>query len=275
MNVANLYADPKTFVDKVRLSNCPVIQFTDSVIRVKPTNTSSKVVLAAFANLTASGNVTEQQLIDFVDTNFRGEGLELEALTLTNFTENPAFLKNVTDSTANAFAQKVHSFWTQLIRGTNATTLCAEGGGGKCESSLIPLNHTFVVPGTRLCPFILMLWLTLIFRWSIQRAVLLGQLLDCGRSHRVSTLRHCQWHASKLHGRTRDHRIHSEWWTNLLYSKLFSLAVNSVTDSSADLNRSQPPLFIQVSLPNCVSDSANIPSRCLHDTSPQRTTRLS
>lgn len=100
-------------------------------------------MLAAFQNITT--NTTYGQVIDFVQQNFAGEGHELEALTLSDFNPNPAFLKNVTNPLVRAWSQTVHSFWTQLVRGTNDSTLC--GGGSNCESSLIPLNHTFVVPG--------------------------------------------------------------------------------------------------------------------------------
>ncbi|KAG7444163.1 glycoside hydrolase [Guyanagaster necrorhizus] len=126
VNVAALYSDPKTFVDK-------------------PTNKPAEDVLFDFENLT-SGNVTEGQIVDFVDADFRGEGLELEALTLDNFNEDPPFLANVSDSLLRAWAQTVHGYWTQLIRTTNSSVLCS---GTACESSLIPLNHTFVVPGGR------------------------------------------------------------------------------------------------------------------------------
>jgi alpha,alpha-trehalase len=85
-------------------------------------------------------------VLNFVDTNFRGEGLELEAQALPNFNANPPFLNNVADPLLRAFAQIVHTYWTQLIRGTNSSTLC---DGVTCESTLIPLNHTFVIPGGR------------------------------------------------------------------------------------------------------------------------------
>ncbi len=128
MNVAALYADPKTFVDK-------------------PTSKSSQEVLSAFQ---AISNDTEGSIVDFVDNNFRGEGLELEAVPLTNFNANPEFLNNVSDPLVKSFSQTVHGFWTQLIRQTNQSALCPEGTEtGSCESSLIPLNHTFVVPGGR------------------------------------------------------------------------------------------------------------------------------
>jgi alpha,alpha-trehalase len=111
----------------------------------KPTNSSPQSVLTAFAPLNST-NTTEGAVLNFVDSNFRGEGLELEAEALPNFNANPPFLNNVADPLLRAFAQVVHSYWTQLIRGTNSSVLC---DGKACESTLIPLNHTFVIPGGR------------------------------------------------------------------------------------------------------------------------------
>ncbi|KAI0754492.1 glycoside hydrolase family 37 protein [Daedaleopsis nitida] len=130
VNIAKLYVDPKTFVDK-------------------PTSKSSQQVLAAF-NKIGNQSATEGDLTDFVNTNFRGEGLELEAIALDNFKSSPSFLNNVSDPLVKAFSQTVHGYWTQLIRNTNDSALCPSGTqNGDCESSLIPLNHTFVVPGGR------------------------------------------------------------------------------------------------------------------------------
>ncbi|ESK84799.1 glycoside hydrolase family 37 protein [Moniliophthora roreri MCA 2997] len=125
VNLANLFPDQKTFVDK-------------------PTVNSTNVTLQAFQSL--GSNATVEQYQNFVNAFFKGEGLELEGLILPNFNPNPPFLANVSDSLVKAFSQTVHSFWTQLIRGTNSSSLC---NGIQCESSLIPLNHTFVVPGGR------------------------------------------------------------------------------------------------------------------------------
>jgi len=129
INIANLFVDPKTFVDK-------------------PTSQPPSSVLSSFNSLNnnAPQNATFDQLTQFVDTSFSGEGTELEALPLPGFTDSPAFLGNVSDGLVKAFTQTVHGFWTQLVRGTNSSTLC---DGVQCESSLIPLNHTFVVPGGR------------------------------------------------------------------------------------------------------------------------------
>lgn len=129
VNVAQVYTDPKTFVDK-------------------PTSKSSQQVLADFSNFNLS-TVTEGQIVNFVDSDFLGEGLELEAAALTNFNPTPTFLNNVTDPLLKAFAQTVHGYWTQLARDTNQSAICDEYPGGTCESSLIPLNHTFIIPGGR------------------------------------------------------------------------------------------------------------------------------
>ncbi|KAG2140240.1 glycoside hydrolase family 37 protein [Suillus bovinus] len=129
VNIAQVYSDPKTFVDK-------------------PTSKSSQQVLADFSNFNLS-TVTEGVIVNFVDNDFLGEGLEMEATALANFNPTPAFLNNVTDPLLKAFAQTVHGYWTQLARNTNQSAVCDQYPGGTCEGSFIPLNHTFVVPGGR------------------------------------------------------------------------------------------------------------------------------
>ena len=73
----------------------------------------------------------------------------------SKFPASPKFLTKVKDSIVKGFAKEVHKVWNLLIRSTNTAELCA---AGTCESSLIPLNHTFVVPGGRFreqCEFFL------------------------------------------------------------------------------------------------------------------------
>ena len=132
VNLAQPYADQKTIVDK-------------------PTAKGSQQVLADFSALSNNtSNITEGSIISFLEADFKGEGLELEAIALPNFQQNPAFLNNVTDPLLKAWAQTVHGYWTQLARSTNDSALCPEGTeAGACESTLIPLNHTFVIPGGR------------------------------------------------------------------------------------------------------------------------------
>ena len=116
-------------------------------VLVQPTSKNPQEVLNDFQNISQS--TTYSQVVNFVEKDFTGEGQELEAITLSNVNANPPFLNNVTAALPKAFAQTVHGFWTQLIRTTNASALC--GSSGKCESSLIPLNHTFIIPGN-CCP---------------------------------------------------------------------------------------------------------------------------
>jgi alpha,alpha-trehalase len=143
VGIANVYPDDKTFVDKVNLQwLSAIIMLMNSL---QPTSKSSQAVLADFQNISSS--TTYGEIVNFLDNDFVGEGLELEAVPLpSDYNASPPFLNNVTAALPKAFAQLVHGFWTELIRATNASTLC--GSSGKCESSLIPLNHTFVIPGT-------------------------------------------------------------------------------------------------------------------------------
>jgi alpha,alpha-trehalase len=116
-------------------------------------------------------------VLNFVDNNFRGEGLELEAEALPNFNPNPPFLSNVTDPLLKAFAQIVHGYWTQLIRETNSSALC---DGKTCVSTFIPLNHTFVIPGGRFreqCDYFSRMSLVSVLI-TVHGDRLLGQLLD-------------------------------------------------------------------------------------------------
>jgi hypothetical protein len=121
LNIANVFVDPKTIIDK-------------------PTSKPPQTVISDFAPL----NGTEAQVITFLDNDFAGEGQELKGVALPRFTANPMFLNNITDPLAKAFAGAVHGFWPSLTRSTDKSKEC---DGKKCESTLIPLNHTFVVPG--------------------------------------------------------------------------------------------------------------------------------
>ncbi|KAJ7786712.1 glycoside hydrolase family 37 protein [Mycena olivaceomarginata] len=114
INLANPFVDPKTIVDKY-------------------------AVLADFAALPGNASLTEGA-VRFVDADFAGEGQELVAVPLPGFQPAPRFLQNVTDPLLQAFAGTVHGFWTQLVRGTNASALC---DGVRCESSLVPLNQYY------------------------------------------------------------------------------------------------------------------------------------
>ena len=91
-------------------------------------------------------NVTIGDMITFVNNYFKPEGQELEEVQIEGFVQSPKILDNVTDPIYKGFVSKVNSYWELLIRQTNESALCQPG---VCESSLIPLNHTIVVPGGR------------------------------------------------------------------------------------------------------------------------------
>ena len=126
INIAQPYSDSKAIVDK-------------------PTKNTSNVTIAAFRNYT-SGGLTYGEITQFLDDYFQGEGLEFEAVSVDDFPQNPASISAIPNQYVQQFLLVVHQVWKLLIRDTNQTALCT---GGMCESSLIPLNHTFVVPGGR------------------------------------------------------------------------------------------------------------------------------
>ena len=136
------YADSKTIVDK-------------------PTNGASNATIAAFNAF--GNNVTYGNIVTFLDNDFQGEGLELEPMSITNFPQSPSAFSGISDPYVKGFTLAVHNIWSLLIRGTNESRICMNG---KCESSLIPLNHTFVIPGGRFreqCEYHL-LWIISIFQ---------------------------------------------------------------------------------------------------------------
>ncbi|KAI5995127.1 glycoside hydrolase [Pisolithus albus] len=127
VNIAQLYSDPKTFVDK-------------------STSKSAQQVLADSATFNLS-TATEGDLINFVENNFLGEGLELGAAELTNFKANPAFLSNVTDPLLNAFTQTVNGYWTRLARSTNQSALCDDYTNAALESSVDYWDSYWIMQG--------------------------------------------------------------------------------------------------------------------------------
>ncbi|OWZ37132.1 alpha,alpha-trehalase [Cryptococcus neoformans c8] len=124
VQLSGIFSDSKTFVDK-------------------PTAKTLNETLSAWEAL--GDNVTVGQVETFVEQYFKGEGLELSQIQLENFVEDPAILDNIADPVFRAWVKVVNGYWTLLARETNQSALC----NGDCESSLIPLNHTIIVPGGR------------------------------------------------------------------------------------------------------------------------------
>jgi len=125
INIAMPYADSKTIVDK-------------------PTNGTTNATVAAFNAF--GNNITYGDIVEFLDDHFQGEGLELAATNISDFPASPSAFSSIPDAYVKGFTLAVHNIWPLLVRDTDESRLCENG---RCESSLIPLNHTFVVPGGR------------------------------------------------------------------------------------------------------------------------------
>lgn len=96
VQLSGIFGDSKTFVDK-------------------PTKYSLNETYEAFSRL-PKGNITVQDVVTFVENYFQGEGLELVAAQIENFTTTPEFLENVDDVVYKGFSSIVHGYWTLLIR---------------------------------------------------------------------------------------------------------------------------------------------------------------
>ncbi|KAJ7081150.1 glycoside hydrolase [Mycena belliarum] len=127
LSLARIVSDPKTLVDK-------------------PTSKPLHAVLADFALLPSHTTISSDLAAKFLAVEFSSEGRELAPLPLPGSVAVPSFLRGVANPLVRAFAGAVHGFWSQLVRGTNASALCTDAA---CESSFIPLNHPFVIPGGR------------------------------------------------------------------------------------------------------------------------------
>jgi len=119
--------DDKTFVDK-------------------PTHKAPQAVLADF-NFTVSSDasLTVNDIFQFVQNDFGSEGYELEPIPIA-INPSPPFLDGVQDPLVKEFSRTVHGYWALLARRMNQTALC---NGETCESTQIPLNHSFIIPGGR------------------------------------------------------------------------------------------------------------------------------
>ena len=119
---AKIYKDSKTFVDM-------------------PMKFKRDKVLENFKNLTDYGFAT---LLKFVDDNFDKEGHELESFTPVDWIENPEFVETIKDENFKKLALKMNSIWKNLTRVITKSRSEIEQ-----KSSLIYLDHPFVVPGGR------------------------------------------------------------------------------------------------------------------------------
>ncbi|KAH8085188.1 Six-hairpin glycosidase-like protein [Filobasidium floriforme] len=125
VQLSQIYGDSKTFSDK-------------------PTRLGVNQTFQAFGELPQ--NATYGEVLDFAEEYFTGEGQELNPVTIQGFNSTPAVLDQIDDQFYKGFVSLVNGYWALLIRETNESAIC---NGTNCDSSLIPLNRTIVVPGGR------------------------------------------------------------------------------------------------------------------------------
>lgn len=90
IQLAGLFPDSKTFVDK-------------------PARYPTQQILSSFKNLTSGSNYTIGSLTQWVEDNFLGEGLDLVPVSISDFKENPAFLKGIKDKYVRGWLKIVNS----------------------------------------------------------------------------------------------------------------------------------------------------------------------
>jgi len=86
---------------------------------------------------------SKEEVKKFVEENFFEEGSELEEAELSDWKENPAVLNRIQDAGYAELFKELHKRWKHLARKISSTAVTGE------RSSLIPLQHTFIVPGGR------------------------------------------------------------------------------------------------------------------------------
>ncbi|KAJ2406290.1 hypothetical protein GGF41_006960, partial [Coemansia sp. RSA 2531] len=105
-----------------------------------PTRKPVSQVVDAFNKLPA--NATRDDLAKFVSDNFHPAGCDIKQAELDDWTDDPPFLKGVTDPVLRGYGMALHNQWKGLARQRNTDFLC-DG----CETSLLPVKHTFIVGG--------------------------------------------------------------------------------------------------------------------------------
>lgn len=105
-----------------------------------PTRYPVSQVVDAFNQLPASPSV--YAISKFVNDNFYPAGSDIEPAELEDWTDDPPFLRDVTDPVLRGYGMAIHNQWRTLARRRKPSFL-----GNGCVSSLLPVNNTFIVSG--------------------------------------------------------------------------------------------------------------------------------
>jgi len=122
VQIAKIFKDSKTFVDM-------------------PMKFKEELVLANFQKLPDTSKATLEK---FVKDNFDIEGTELIEVQPSDWKESPEFIEEIEDDNFKELAHKMNGIWRNLTRKIIKSRTEIEE-----KSSLIYLEHPFVVPGGR------------------------------------------------------------------------------------------------------------------------------
>ncbi|KAG0150475.1 hypothetical protein CROQUDRAFT_38208 [Cronartium quercuum f. sp. fusiforme G11] len=125
IQLSKIFPDDKTFVD--RPSKVPVkdlLKSFDDLIQDRSNFTNVKFFFFFF----------------FYHSSF----IYLISAKITDFSPDLEFFKKIPDKSLRGWIKIVHSYWKRLARNSIINKDCPT-----CESSQIPLNHPFIVPGGR------------------------------------------------------------------------------------------------------------------------------
>ncbi|KAI7825884.1 Six-hairpin glycosidase-like protein [Kickxella alabastrina] len=107
-----------------------------------PTRKPVSDIVHAFGKLPL--NATRGQLAAFVHDNFYPAGSDVVEVELEDWNDDPPFLKGIVDPVLRGYGLSLHNQWKTLGRKRDTSFLCAG-----CESSLLPVNHTFIASGSK------------------------------------------------------------------------------------------------------------------------------
>lgn len=122
IQLAKIFKDSKKFVDM-------------------PMKSNMEKVLENFKKLPDHSRTTLEK---FVKENFDDEGTELESIQPSDWKENPKLIDEISDDTFKDLALEMNNIWKKLTRKIAKSKEEIEE-----KSSLIYLEHPFIVPGGR------------------------------------------------------------------------------------------------------------------------------
>ncbi|KAL7749723.1 hypothetical protein RI367_004951 [Sorochytrium milnesiophthora] len=150
VQLVRVFNDSKTFVDSPTVRNPALIlaDFQNLALPAVPdAGTLPLVDTAQVPDVPGWTDADRQKLKDFVQQNFQKPGAELEVVDLSKYDgygPTPDFLGSIVNDKLRGFASNVHGKWGHLAKRINMTQICAD-----CESSIIPVDNDFIIPGQR------------------------------------------------------------------------------------------------------------------------------